>query len=140
MAKGISEIIAVLMMIIIVSSVSIIIYSYSVGFFTGVTSAFEERTRMDIAGMKEKFVIVDVFVKVIDDSSIVSAAVYNYGKSDIVLHQMFINGTKAEVNEIKLSPNSLAWFNGSISIVLSNSTFYLRIVSKMGNFYEVLVG
>lgn len=139
MARGISEIIAVLMMIVIVSSASIIIYSYSVGFFTGVTSVFGERISMDIVGMREKFVIVDVFVKVLSNGSIVSAAVYNYGKTDITLHQMFINGTRVNVEEINLLPNSVTWFNGSVSISLSNSTFYLRIVSKMGNFHEVLV-
>ncbi|MDH5806367.1 MAG: hypothetical protein QXW62_05805 [Candidatus Methanomethylicaceae archaeon] len=139
MAKGISEIIAILMMIIIVSSISVIIYSYSVGFLTGVTSIFGERTRIDIISMKEKFVIVDVFVEVLSNNSIVSVAVYNYGKVDVILHQMFINGTKAEVEEIKLAPNNVVWFNGSVPILLSNSTFYLRIVTKMGNFYEVLV-
>lgn len=139
MAKGISEIIAILMMIIIVSSISVIIYSYSVGFLTGVTSIFGERTRIDIISMKEKFVIVDVFVEVLSNNSIVSVAVYNYGKVDVILHQMFINGTKAEVEEIKLAPNNVVWFNGSVPILLSNSTFYLRIVTKMGNYYEVLV-
>lgn len=137
--KGISEIIAVLMMIVIVSSVSVVMYSYSVGFFSGVTSAIGERTRIDVISMKEKFAIVDVVVVATGDNSTISAAVYNYGKTDVVLHKMFVNGTMAEVKEVALPPNGLAWFNGSVPITLSNSVFYLRVASKMGNYHEVLV-
>ncbi|MCS7098098.1 MAG: hypothetical protein NZ922_03855 [Candidatus Methanomethyliaceae archaeon] len=139
MARGISEIIAVLMMIVIVSSISLVIYVYSVGLFTGTTSAFREKTNINIMSLREKFIIVDVLVRVIGDNSIIHAAVYNYGKTDIVLNQMFINGTKAEVEEIKLSPNSLIWFNGTIPLKIFNSTFNLRIVSKLGNYHEILV-
>lgn len=139
MARGISEIIAVLMMIVIVSSISLVVYVYSVGLFTGTTSAFREKTNINIMSLREKFIIVDVFVRVVGNNSIIHAAVYNYGKTDIFLSQMFINGTKAETGEIKLPPNSLIWFNGTIPLRIFNSTFNLRIVSKLGNYHEILV-
>jgi archaellum component FlaF (FlaF/FlaG flagellin family) len=140
MKKGISEIIAILVMLLIVSSIGVIIYTYATGYFSLMSSAITERSKLDINTIKEKFVIVDVIINRLSNSTEICTAVYNYGKTSIILKLMFINGTKAITNEEEILPGEFKWFNGTINIVIpSNTIINLKVVSSLGNYYETVI-
>ncbi|MBC7113169.1 MAG: hypothetical protein H5T34_04015 [Candidatus Methanomethyliales bacterium] len=141
MAKGISEIVATLMMLTIVSGIGIALYAYSMGYFTTTTSALSEVSRMNANTMKERFVVVDVVFRSSGGGTEVSAAVYNYGKIGVTLQMMFLNGTQLTINEVEeVPPSGLIWFNGSVPVIIpKGSLCYLRVVSALGNVYETIV-
>ena len=103
MKKGISEIVAILVMLLIVSSIGVVIYTYATGYFSLMSSAITERSKLDINTINEKFVVVDIIINKSNNTEI-CAAVYNYGKTSIILKSMFINGTKAITNEEEIFP------------------------------------
>lgn len=139
MKKGISEIIATLVMLLIVSSIGVIIYTYATGYFSLMSSAITERSKLDINTIKEKFVVVDIIINKSNNTEI-CAAVYNYGKTSIILKSMFINGTKAITNEEEILPGEFKWFNGTINMVIpSNTIINLKVVSSLGNYYETII-
>ncbi|MCQ5340460.1 MAG: hypothetical protein NO483_01920 [Candidatus Methanomethylicia archaeon] len=139
MKKGISEIVAILVMLLIVSSIGVIIYTYATGYFSLMSSAITERSKLDINTIKEKFVVVDVIINKSNNTEI-CAAVYNYGKTSIILKSMFINGTKAITNEEEILPGEFKWFNGTINMVIpSNTIINLKVVSSLGNYYETII-
>jgi archaellum component FlaF (FlaF/FlaG flagellin family) len=139
MKKGISEIIAILVMLLIVSSIGVIIYTYATGYFSLMSSAITERSKLDINTINEKFVVVDVIINKSNNTEICTA-VYNYGKTSIILKSMFINGTKAITNEEEIFPGEFKWFNGTINMVIpSNTTINLKVVSSLGNYYETII-
>ncbi|MCQ5337694.1 MAG: hypothetical protein NO475_05845 [Candidatus Methanomethylicia archaeon] len=139
MKKGISEIVAILVMLLIVSSIGVVIYTYATGYFSLMSSAITERSKLDINTIKEKFVVVDIIINKSNNTEI-CAAVYNYGKTSIVLKSMFINGTKAITNEEEILPGEFKWFNGTINMVIpSNTIINLKVVSSLGNYYETVI-
>jgi len=139
MKKGISEIVAILVMLLIVSSIGVVIYTYATGYFSLMSSAITERSKLDINTIKEKFVVVDVIINKSNNTEI-CAAVYNYGKTSIILKSMFINGTKAITNEEEILPGEFKWFNGTINMVIpSNTIINLKVVSSLGNYYETVI-
>ncbi|MGC8936740.1 MAG: hypothetical protein ACP5KV_05180 [Candidatus Methanomethylicaceae archaeon] len=141
MANGISEIVATLMMLVIVSGMGIALYVYSMGYFTTTASALGEVSRLDANSVRERFVVVDVVLRSSGGETNVSAAVYNYGKTGVTLMMMFLNGTQATISETEdVPPGGLIWFNGTVPVVIpSGSLCYLRVVSSLGNFYETVV-
>jgi hypothetical protein len=139
MKKGISEIVAILVMLLIVSSIGVVIYTYATGYFSLMSSAITERSKLDINTIKEKFVIVDIIINKSNNTEI-CAAVYNYGKTSIILKSMFINGTKAITNEEEILPGEFKWFNGTINMIIpSNTIINLKVVSSLGNYYETII-
>jgi hypothetical protein len=139
MKKGISEIVAILVMLLIVSSIGVVIYTYATGYFSLMSSAITERSKLDINTIKEKFVVVDIIINKSNNTEI-CAAVYNYGKTSIILKSMFINGTKAITNEEEILPGEFKWFNGTINMVIpSNTIINLKVVSSLGNYYETVI-
>jgi hypothetical protein len=139
MKKGISEIVAILVMLLIVSSIGVVIYTYATGYFSLMSSAITERSKLDINTIKEKFVVVDIIINKSNNTEI-CAAVYNYGKTSIILKSMFINGTKAITNEEEILPGEFKWFNGTINMVIpSNTIINLKVVSSLGNYYETII-
>jgi FlaG/FlaF family flagellin (archaellin) len=139
MKKGISEIVAILVMLLIVSSIGVVIYTYATGYFSLMSSAITERSKLDINTIKEKFVVVDVIINKSNNTEI-CAAVYNYGKTSIILKSMFINGTKAITNEEEILPGEFKWFNGTINMIIpSNTIINLKVVSSLGNYYETII-
>ena len=141
MAEGISEIVATLMMLVIVSGIGIGLYVYSMGYFTTTASALGEVSKMNVNTVRERFTVVDVVIRSSGEETEISAAVYNYGKTGVTLQMMFLNGTQLTVNEMEeVPPGGLIWFNGSVPVIIPDrSLCYLRVVSALGNVHETVV-
>jgi flagellin-like protein len=134
--KGVSEIVATVLMIMIVTLIGFTVLLYGMGYFSGTTSARNLQTQTTIDSLEERFIIVDA--NFINSSQTLSVTVYNYGQVDIKIGSIYLNGTQLSgVLTTPIYPNQNAQINGSYT----NGTFVpgiyqIEVVSTLGNYYE----
>lgn len=136
MDRGVSEIVSSVIMILLVSAIGIGIFLYGAGYFSGITSARQEATSMDIQGVKENFVIVDAMITNASTST-ANLAIYNYGTVKVELAAMYINGIKFDVaGKVGIEPYEWAWFNGTYPGIIQGTYCFAKAVSTRGNSCE----
>jgi flagellin-like protein len=86
--RGVSEIIASLILILIVSSAGVIAYSYSIGAFSSSTSIFQLDTNLKEKQAQERFAIIVVWS---NTSNQLNLTVLNYGQIDLTIDAVYIN-------------------------------------------------
>jgi len=135
--KGVSVIIASVMMVLIVTAAGAIIYSYAQGSFSDLSSSFTEMFTSSSEALKEQAVVVD-YLYVNASTSNISFAIYNYGSMDVEVVSVIINGTACDpLEEVYIIPGNWSWANVSFPSFLISENFYVaKIVSKRGNVYE----
>ena len=108
--KGVSEIIASLILVLIVTSAGVVAYSYSIGAFSSSTSLFQLDTNQKERQAQERFAIIAVWS---NTSSQLNLTVLNYGQIDLTIDTVYINSTSVaellgwkEHNHRKRSTNS----------------------------------
>jgi len=89
--RGVSEIIASLMMVLIVSVAGVALYSYSLDAFSSSGSSFQLQTDQREERARERFSIIAVG----RDGDQLNLTVLNYGKIDLAIDAVYINGTMA---------------------------------------------
>jgi len=139
--KGLSEIIATVLMIMIVTVLGFSIFLYGLGFFTATTSANNQATATGIQSLQERFVIIDVNFTVTTtpvNNTIVTAWVYNYGSTNEKIVAMYLNGTQvSNVLSTLIDPNAALMVVGNVPFnVTQGIPQTIRVVSSLGNFYE----
>ena len=139
--KGLSEIIATVLMIMIVTVLGFSIFLYGLGFFTATTSANNQATATGIQSLQERFVIIDVNFTVTTtpvNNTIVTAWVYNYGSTNEKIVAMYLNGTQvSNVLSTLIDPNAALMVAGNVPFnVTQGIPQTIRVVSSFGNFYE----
>jgi len=140
--KGVSEIIAVVLMILMVTTIGFGVYLYSLGYFTSLTSAREVAGNINIKTIREHFLIVDVNFTANyygPNQWLVNATVYNYCNYNIEIVSMYLNGTKINVegNPVSIKPYSYEFVKGPYFGDLGDNVPQLiRVVSSLGNVYE----
>jgi len=139
--KGLSEIIATVLMIMIVTVLGFSIFLYGLGFFTATTSANNQATATGIQSLQERFVIIDVNFTVTTtpvNNTIVTAWVYNYGSTNEKIVAMYLNGTQvSNVLSTLIDPNAALMVAGNVPFnVTQGIPQTIRVVSSLGNFYE----
>jgi flagellin-like protein len=87
--RGVSEIIASVVLILIVSSAGIVAYSYSIGAFSSTTSLFQLDTNMKEEQAQERFAVVAVW----NSSNQLNLTVLNYGQIDVAIDAVYVNWT-----------------------------------------------
>ncbi|MEM2126179.1 MAG: archaellin/type IV pilin N-terminal domain-containing protein [Candidatus Methanosuratincola sp.] len=135
MSKGVSEIVATVLMILMVSTIGMGVFLYSMGYFSGITSARYETNRMEINAIQENFRVVDAIIKN-STSCEVRLAVYNYGNVRIDLGAMYVNGIPFTVTTTGIEPRQTAWFNGTYAGTIAEGLWKVRIVSQKGSAYD----
>jgi flagellin-like protein len=99
--RGVSEVIASLILILVVTAAGVVIYAYSVTAFSSSGSHFEQHTKLDQEQMRERFQVIRVWW---DTSSQLNLTILNYGQIDITINAVYVNGTKVQHFEIN-GPN-----------------------------------
>jgi flagellin-like protein len=127
--RGVSEIIASVVLILIVSSAGIVAYSYSIGAFSSTTSLFQLDTNMKEKQAQERFAIIAVWS---NTSSQLNLTVLNYGQIDLTIDTVYINWT------------SVASYLGGRSTtigkgVLIQISFTSPVTIQSGSTYEIIV-
>jgi flagellin-like protein len=126
--RGVSEIIASVVLILIVSSAGIVAYSYSIGAFSSTTSLFQLDTNMKEKQTQERFAVVTVW----NSSNQLNLTVLNYGQIDLTIDTVYINWT------------SVASYLGGRGAtigrgVLIQISFTSPVTIQSGSTYEIIV-
>ena len=136
--KGVSEIIAVILMILIVTSIGFGVFLYALGYFSNITSAYTESSRLDSNAVRENFAITDVLFTVSGGETTIRVAVYNYGTTNLRIAAVYINGTPVSglSDPGAIPPFSWAYVTGKFPPIGAGEPQLVRVVSRLGNYYE----
>jgi flagellin-like protein len=88
--RGVSEIIASVILILIVSSAGIVAYSYSTGAFSSSTSFFQLDTNLKEQQAQERFAIAAVWS---NPPNQLNLTVFNYGQIGLTIDTVYVNWT-----------------------------------------------
>lgn len=88
--RGVSEIIASVILILIVTSAGVVAYSYSIGAFSSSTSFLQLDTNQKEKQAQERFAIVAVWS---NPPNQLNLTVFSYGQIDLTIDTVYINWT-----------------------------------------------
>lgn len=126
--QGVSEIIASVMLILIVSSAGIVAYSYSIGAFSSSASFFQLDTNSKEQQAQERFTIVAIWS---NPPNQINLTVLNYGQIGLTVDAVYVNWTSVT--------NYLAGRGTTIGKgVLIQVSFTSPIAIQSGSTYEVI--
>jgi flagellin-like protein len=127
--RGVSEIIASLILVLIVTSAGVVAYSYSIGAFSSSTSLFQLDTKQKERQAQERFAIIAVWS---NTSSQLNLTVLNYGQIDLTLDTVYVNWTSVA--------SYLGGGNTTIGKgVLIQISFTSPVTIQSGSTYEIIV-
>jgi flagellin-like protein len=92
--RGVSEVIASLILILVVTAAGVVIYAYSVTAFSSSGSHFEQQTKLDQEQMRERFQVIRDWWD--SSTSQLNLTVLNCGQIDITVSAVYINGTAVQ--------------------------------------------
>ncbi len=133
--KGVSEIIASLILVLIVTSAGVVAYSYSMGAFSSSTSLFQLETNQKERQAQERFAIIAVWS---NTSSQLNLTVLNYGQIDLTIDTVYVNWTSVasylggRMTTIGKGALVQVSFTSPITIQ-SGSTYEITAVSTRGS-------
>ena len=131
--RGVSEIIASLMMVLIVSVAGVALYSYSLGAFSSSGSSFQLQIDQREERARERFSIIAVW----RDGDQLNLTVLNYGKIDLAVDAVYINRTAVTTfisgNGTTVTRSNIipVKFTSPVSI-LDGQTYEITAVSERG--------
>ena len=131
--RGVSELMATVIMVGLVAIVGSAALLYSMSYLSGVTSAKDEYGAIEMKALTEDFLIVDSM----SGGGAASVAVYNFGDRDIQIVGMYVNGNtyNITVGSVLIASARTEWVNGS-GTADSGNLALIRVVSSSGNYYE----
>jgi flagellin-like protein len=130
--RGVSEVIASLILILVVTAAGVVIYSYSVSAFSSSGSHFEQQTHLDQEQMRERFQVIRVWWD--SSTSQLNLTILNYGQIDIAVSAVYISGTAVAQDQF-LSGRSVRVGVGELVLV----KFVSPISIQSGTVSEILV-
>jgi flagellin-like protein len=86
--RGVSEIIASLILVLIVTSAGVVVYSYSIGAFSSSTSLFQLNTNQEEMQAQERFAIIAVWSNLPNQLNL---TILNYGQIGLTIAAVYFN-------------------------------------------------
>ena len=140
MDRGVSEVVASLILLLIVTVLGTFLYSYTLT-TTGLQQRYlESQTRLETERAEERFRVVSVTWM---GGSKLNVTILNYGLIDIAIVDVYVNGVRVSTyyggrgEEIYTSELGWVCFESPISIE-EGSTYEITIVSERGVTYAYL--
>lgn len=139
--RGISELYASLMLLIIVSSMGVVIYSYTVETTLSYEQYFVEKEARDSKRALERVSIVNAYGNTLSDN--VNVTVYNYGEFDTEIIEVYLNdelvntffaGIDENIESLGLMEIS---FQSPLPII-EGEQYTIIIVSRIGVTYSYI--
>jgi len=131
--RGVSEIIASLILILIVTSAGVIAYSYSIGAFSSSTSLFQLDTNRKERQAQERLAVVAVW----NSSNQLNLTILNYGQIDLTIDTVYVNSTSVASfdgrNTTKGKGELIPLSFTSPFAIQSGSTYEIIVVSTRGS-------
>ena len=140
MDRGVSEVVASLILLLIVTTLGTFLYSYTLT-TTGLQQRYlESQTRLETERAEERFRVVSVTWM---GGSKLNVTILNYGLIDIAIVDVYVNGVRVSTyyggrgEEIYTSELGWICFESPISIE-EGSSYEITIVSERGVTYAYL--
>lgn len=128
--RGVSEIIADLILMLIISSAGIVAYTYSIGAFSSSSSIFQLDTSSQQNQAQERFAIIAVWENLTANQ--LNLTVLNYGQIGLTINAVYINWTTVT--------NYLPGWNTTIGNgALIQVGFISPIAIQSGSNYQITV-
>jgi archaellum component FlaF (FlaF/FlaG flagellin family) len=132
--RGVSEVVASLVIVLVVSIAGTILYSFSMEAFNSSSSSFLLQTKSREEQAKERFSITAVWW---DNNSQLNLTILNYGKIELAIDAVYVDGIKATINEgkdtvIVREETVQIKFTSSVSIQ-DEKTYEIATVSQRGS-------
>jgi flagellin-like protein len=137
--RGVSEIIASLILVLIVTAAGTVAYSMSLSSFNQSSSLFELQTGQREEQAQERFAVIAVSW---DTANQLNLTVLNYGKTDLTVDAVYVSGTAVTNYQggrgVKIGALNLVFvgFNSSTPI-LAGQTYDILVVSERGSRNEI---
>ena len=133
--RGVSEIIASLILILIVTSAGVIAYSYSIGAFSSSTSLFQLDTKQKEKQTRERFATIAVWS---NTSNQLNLTVLNYGQIDLTIDTVYVNWTSVASylggKGTTIGKGALVQISFTSPVAIqSRSTYEIIVVSTRGS-------
>jgi flagellin-like protein len=90
--RGVSEIIATIILIMIVSIAGTLLFAYSSTYIQNLNDQYQENNDLTIGTAQERFTITTVWWSGSDD--FLNITVYNFGQNDIKITDIYIDGVQ----------------------------------------------
>ncbi|MFQ6081578.1 MAG: hypothetical protein ACE5OW_07925 [Candidatus Bathyarchaeia archaeon] len=133
--RGVSEIVASLTLVLIVSAAGVILYTYSLDTFASTGSSYQQQTSLKEEQARERLVITAVWWDTADQLNV---TVLNYGKIEIVIDAVYINGNR--VSDYSSGKGTTVGKGELISVeftspvsIRDGQTYEITVASKRGN-------
>ncbi len=133
--RGVSEIVSQILMILLVMSIGTVILTYSMGYFSGLSGASDLMMKMNADTLKERFIIVNVYVNPAQANDI-EVSVYNYGAQNITIDALYVLEQSVGISGTTIQPGEFKTIAENYPNPWMAGTFSVRVVSTLGNYYE----
>jgi flagellin-like protein len=139
--RGVSEIIASLILVLIVTAAGTVAYSMSLNSFSQSSSLFQLQTGQREEQARERFAVIAVSWDATEPNRL-NLTVLNYGKTDVTVDAVYVNGTAVATylggKGVKTGASNLVFvgFNSSAPI-LTGQTYDILVVSERGGRNEI---
>jgi flagellin-like protein len=137
--RGVSEIIASLILVLIVTAAGTVAYSLSLSSFSQSSSLFRLQTGQREEQARERFAVIAISLEA---TNRLNLTVLNYGKTDVTVDAVYVAGTAVATylggRGVKVGALNLV-FVGFISpaLILSGQTYDILVVSERGSRNEI---
>ena len=132
--RGVSEVVASLIIILVVSIAGTALYSYSTDAFSSSWSSFGLQTARREEQAQERFSIIAVWGDNVDQLNL---TILNYGKIELAIDAVYVDGTRASINEGK---GTVAARKGKVQVkftspvpIQDGQTYEIVAVSERGS-------
>lgn len=137
--RGVSEVIASLIILLIVSLAGAGLYSYSLTTFSSTGDSFRVQTEKKAEQAREQLVILAVWW---DLSNKLNLTVLNYGAIDLAVDMVYVNGIVAATylsgTGVKILPGDMVTVKlDSPVLIVSGQVYEIIVVSERGSKNEV---
>jgi flagellin-like protein len=136
--RGVSEIIASLILVLIVTAAGTVAYSMSLNSFSQSSSLFQLQTGQREEQARERFAVIAVSW---DTANRLNLTVLNYGKTDLTVDAVYISGTAVtnpQGRGVKIGALDLVFVGfDSPTPILAGQTYDILVVSERGSKNEV---
>jgi archaellum component FlaF (FlaF/FlaG flagellin family) len=133
--RGVSEIISTIIIILIVSVSGSLLFAYSSGFFQEQQDSILRESELSVSQAEERVKVSTILWNGVDDD--LNIAVYNYGKGDLAINDIYVNGVRVQIytsgrHEVILTNKiKRIIFTSPVTITLGES-YTINIVTSNG--------
>jgi flagellin-like protein len=125
---GVSEVVASLLLLLIVLSLSVLVFLYGVGALRLSQSILSYEFFTERRTLRERLTIVDVWFH----DGVASVAVFNHGPTPVRVVGLYVNDTPLKVEEpVEVEAGCLSWVNASLSYQLG-AVYRVKVTTELG--------